>query len=212
MPRCKSILQSEFPYHVTARCINKEWFLLPMDLVWEIFCDELHFACILYGIKIHGFVLLNNHFHLIVSTPLANISESMYGFLKNVSKRLTLAGNRINQTFAGRHYKTILHTQSYFLNTYKYIYLNPVRANIVSRAEEYKYSTLQGLLGFSKLLVPIEEDLTLFSDVESTLNWINSMPNEEKLEAVKWGLKRQYFKPRKQVYSNKPILQKDEII
>jgi len=40
MPRAKTILQNEFPYNITARCINKEWFNLKMDTVWNIFCEE----------------------------------------------------------------------------------------------------------------------------------------------------------------------------
>jgi len=57
--------------------------------------------------------------------------------------------------------------------------------NLVRRAEEYPYSTLNGLLGKRTLLIPIIEDTKLFSGVEQTLNWLNGVPPPEKIDAVK---------------------------
>jgi len=100
-----------------------------------------------FDLQIYMFVLMSNHFHLIASTPESNISQCMHYFIKNVSVRLAKAGNRINETFARRHYKTILQSRSNYLNAYKYNYQNPVVAGIVSKVEDYRYSTLCGLLG-----------------------------------------------------------------
>ena len=44
MPRAKTILQNEYPYSISARCINKEWFSLPIDFVWDVFSEELCMA------------------------------------------------------------------------------------------------------------------------------------------------------------------------
>ncbi len=98
----------------------------------------------------------------------------MQALLKNVSLRLTRAGNRINFTFGGRHHKTILHHPSYYLNAYKYNYRNPVEAGICVRVEDYPYSSLRGLLGQSPLLIPMVEDTTLISDPVGTLAWVKS--------------------------------------
>jgi len=166
MPRAKTILQCEYPYNITARSINKEWFKLPMSLVWKIFSEELYLTNKYYNLKIHSFVLMSNHFHLIASTPDSNLDKCMLYFMKNTSLRLTRSGNRINQSYAGRYYKTILQSYNYFLNTYKYNYQNPVVANICKRVEDYKYSTIYGLLGKDRLLIPVEEDLTLFSSFD----------------------------------------------
>lgn len=122
MGRGKAILQSDFPYNISARCINREWFMLPMDKVWAIFCEELTRTHNDHDLVVHCFVLMSNHYHLIASTPKANISQCMHQFMTRSSRRLTRSGNRINETFAGRHYKTILHEPSYYLNAYKYNY------------------------------------------------------------------------------------------
>ena len=183
-----------------------------MQLVWEIFSEELYMANKVLDLKIHLFLLMNNHFHLICSTPKSNISQCMHQFMKNSSFRLTRAGNRINQTFAGRHYKTILQSHSYFLNAYKYNYRNPVEAKMLDRIENYPYSTLYGLLGNKKMLIPVEEDLTLFSSVEQTLNWLNTPIETEKLSALKLALRRPYFKSRICVKTNKPIIGIGDVI
>lgn len=212
MPRHKAILQSEFPYNLSARCINKEWFNLPMDTVWQIYCEELSQVSKDKKLLIHSFLLMSNHFHLIASTPEENISQCMHQLMTRSSRRLTQAGNRINQSYSGRHYKCILHRHSHFLNAYKYNYRNPVAANICHRVEEYPYSTLSGILGIKKVEIPIVEDSTYNSDPMGTLQWLNTAPTAEKLEAVRYGLKRQYFKAKLFPRSHQPMILENDLI
>lgn len=193
MSRTPAILQSTFPYHVGGRCINRDWFSLEMEAVWEIFSEQLYFIHHAYKTQILLFVLMSNHFHLIARTPEANLSDSMRWFMGETSRMLTRSGNRINQTYGGRHFRCILGSNHYFLNTYKYVYANPVKAGICNRAEKYKFSTLGGLLGMRHLLIPVEEDVTLFNDVEGTLRWINRPCNSENWEAVRKALRRRRF-------------------
>ena len=212
MPRAKTILQSEFPYNLSARCINRDWFSIPMDEVWEIFCQELTRTSDEHKLLVHSFVLMSNHYHLIASTPEANISTCMQQFNYRSSKRLTKAGNRINQTFAGRHYKCIMQHQNYYLNAYKYNYRNPVAAGICARAEEYPYSTLHGKLNLSQLRIPLCEDTTLNSDRIGTLVWLNTATSPEKAEAFRYGVKHQYFNSKKNPLDNRPILSEDDLL
>lgn len=206
MARARAILQSEFPYNISARCINREWFNIPMPRVWEIFCQELARTVEDHKLIVHSFVLMNNHFHLIASTPNANISQCMHQFMTRTSRRLTRDGNRINETFAGRHFKCILQHPNYYLNAYKYNYRNPVSSGICERVEHYPFSTLHGKLKLSKLLIPICEDTTLQSDQIGTLNWLNTEPCPDKLEGVRFGLKHQYFKSKHHRGSNRPLI------
>ncbi|MGE3975649.1 MAG: hypothetical protein AB7F59_14075, partial [Bdellovibrionales bacterium] len=89
--------------------------------------------------------------------------------------------------------RTEIRSHHYFLNAYKYNYRNPVKAGIVQNVEEYPYSTLQGLLGQSRLIIPIEQDYTLFSNLEGTLKWLNSPSNPEYDLAIKRGFRRKIF-------------------
>lgn len=212
MPRAKAVQQSDHPYHITARCINREWFNLPMESVWNVFCEELTNINKTHSIQIHSFVLMSNHFHLIITTPEANVSKAMHQFMNTSSRKLTRAGNRINQTFAGRHYKCILDDYSYFMNAYKYNYRNPVHAKICESVEDYPYSSLAMKLGYAQMKLPLVEDLLLKEDTIGILKWLNTAPDPEKLEAVRFGLRRQYFKTKNSKFTNKPILEVNQTL
>jgi putative transposase len=212
MPRARAILQSEFPYNIGARCINKEWFNLPLEDVWKIFCDELERTTQDHNLLVHSFVLMSNHFHLIASTPNSNISVCMQQFMQRSSKRLTRAGNRINETFAGRHYKCVLQSHKFYLNAYKYNYRNPVTAKICDKVEDYHFSTLQFVMNPSTSLCTIAEDTTFQFDPAGTLAWLNTEPNSAKLEGVRYGLKRQYFRSKLHRWNGSPLIGQDDLL
>jgi putative transposase len=206
MPRARAILQSEFPYHITGRCINREWFTLSKEQVWHIFCAELTRIVHDHGLLVHSFVLMSNHFHLIASTPNANVSICMMNLMRRTSRRITRSGCRINETYAGRHYKCVLASTSYFLNAYKYNYRNPVEAGLCARVEDYPFSTLRGKLGLDDVMLPLTEDTILLSDPLGTVEWLNRTPDPEKLEGVRYALKRPLFKSKKSPVTKKLLI------
>jgi REP element-mobilizing transposase RayT len=212
MPRPKAILQSEFPYHVTARCVNREWFSIPMSQVWDLMQEHLYFTVRGYQCKIHSFVLMNNHFHLLLSTPKANLSSAMAYFMKATSDELTRRSKRINQTYGSRHYRGVIRSYHYFLLAYKYVYRNPVEARLCKNVEDYPYSTLSGLLGKWSLLIPTEEDRTLFSDVTGTLVWLNKKPKVESRDAVCAALKRREFKLPRDRKTRRPCTLENDLL
>jgi REP element-mobilizing transposase RayT len=191
----KYVATPDYAYHVWARCLNKEWFELPMDECWRIFSNYLYFLKIGFNFKIHAFVLMDNHYHGIFQTPDVNLCQGMNYFGREVSREIGRKTGRVNQIFGGPYGRSILTTYNYSLNAYKYVYRNPIVAGLCLHAEEYKYSTLNGLLGLSKLTIPIEDDITLFSDVEGTLRWINQeYPSLEVKETIKCAMKKNRFK------------------
>ena len=132
--------------------------------------------------------------------------------MSRTSSRLTRAGNRINQTYAGRHFKSVLEHESYFLNAYKYLHQNPLRAGIVDRVEDYKYSSLYGALGQDRTLIPAKQVDDLFDDTEAHLEWLNCRPNNKKEAGVRIGLRKQVFRPGKENSTGKPTIEKGELI
>lgn len=153
---------------------------------------NLRFAQHAYNLRVHAFVLMSNHFHLLVTSPEANLSEAMRWFIGSTSLHLGHDCRRINQIFARRFKRSLLNSQHYFLNAYKYVYQNPVRAGLCDAVEQYPYSTLRGLLGLGVLDLPLA-DPALISDVEGVLRWLNERPNAESLHSMRWGLSRKVF-------------------
>ena len=193
MPRKIIPLDPELPYHIAARCINRDWFDLPLEKVWLIMENYLFFIHHAFEVEILSFVLMQNHFHLLARFPANNMSEALRYFMRETSRQITKSGKRINQTYGSRYFRTQICSHHYFLHAYKYVYRNPVEANFSCRPEEYPYSTLPGLLGLKRASIPVAEDLTLFSDIEGTLNWLSASPSEENREILKRSLKRPKF-------------------
>lgn len=188
------ILHSEFPLHITGRCNNRELFPVEPSRAWEIFSDNLHILSGMFGIQIHAFVMMLNHFHLICRDPGLQISKGMQFFMRETSLDFGRESGRINRIWGAPFYSTVIGDPLYYLHAYKYLYRNPVAAGACSTVESYPWSTLQILLGRQQGWIPMVCDDTLFSDVEGTLRWLNTGYGEEEAEALKMGLTKRQFK------------------
>lgn len=193
MPRKKIYRTDEYPYHVSARCNNREWFAIPMPVVWNVFSDYLYFINHAYKIEIQSFVLMSNHFHMLVQTPEANLDQAMNYFLREISRRLGEESGRINHIFGGPYHWTLIKNSIYYQHAYKYIYRNPVHAGICKRVEEYPFSSLRGLLGMDRLVMPVYDNLNLIQDPGRQLSWLNRDYSEENRLAIKAALYHSEF-------------------
>lgn len=177
MARKQTIISTHLPYHITARSNNKEWFNIPLHQVWKIMTDELKFIQQTENVIIHSFVLMANHFHLIMTTPDGNISKTMYWFMKRTTIKIQKHSGRINKIFGGRYKACLISTHKHLFHAWKYVFQNPLRAGICKRCEEYPYSTLSHQTSGIKLPfevttcldIPINDVNKVFSNKENTL-------------------------------------------
>ena len=98
------------------------------------------------------------------------------------------------------------------MNSYKYNYRNPVAAGLCSRVEEYQYSSLPMVLNRTQHQFPIVGDTLIQEDPVGIVEWLNTAPDPEKLEAVKMGLRRQLFISKKSKLNNKCILSPGDLL
>lgn len=164
-----------------------------MPQVWQLMQHHLHFLSHAFHFEIFSFVLMANHFHLIVRAPEGNLSEGMSHFLRETSREMVRSSNRINQTYGGRFFRSSLNNYHYYLHCYKYVYRNPVNAGLAARVEDYPWSTLRGLLGLEKMIISLVEDETFFNDTEEVLHWLNQVPSKENWLAVQKALRKREF-------------------
>ncbi len=188
MPRKQLIRTHLFPYHITARSNNKDWFELPMEQVWRICLMAMKKAYAKHPVDIISFVLMNNHYHLIVKTPNCDIDLFMYEFNKNISLHLRFRTERVNKMFGGRYKRCLIQSNRYFANCYRYVYQNPMRAKLVNRCEIYPYSSLYYKAKGIGFAVPLFDKMG-FSD-EFKLIWLNETIDELEVQAIKNGLYR----------------------
>jgi putative transposase len=188
---------------VTIRCNNKDWFDLPLSVVWEICLKGLKRAHHVVPVDIQAFVLMSNHYHLLIWTPNADLDKFMFEFNRFLSLEIRTQTGRINRIFGDRYKWSLIQNDSYYFTVEKYIYQNPLAAKIVSRCEDYPYSTLYYVvknLSFSVPLKQLERE-SLIS--ENYLNLINTSSNE--LDRTVWSkaLLKPQFKPPKVVSSRR---------
>jgi putative transposase len=206
MSRKKQIISTEFPIHITARCINKEWFKIPLEDIWTIMENQLFLLHHGFEFRIHSFVLMSNHFHMIVSTPKGNLSKGMNYFMGQSSRQIAFEAKRINQIYGARFHSSVINNPRYYLHAYKYVYRNPVEAGIVKDVCAYPYSTLHGLIGLRKLFIPVCYDNTLFEDFAGTLAWLNTKPLKTSYDQVRKALRKSNFSLARQRSNGKPSL------
>ena len=197
-------MSRHLPYHIGARCINREWFQIPMETVWSIYSDYLFLMQKMFDVRIHSFVLMSNHFHLLISTPSHDLSRVMNYFMRETSRVLGFESNRINQVYGGPYHGSIITTERHFLHAYKYVYRNPVEAKMVGRVEDYPFSNLAGCLGASRLFIPVIEDALLFDNTSWCIDWLNTPFRENHHELIKKALRRKEFLLAKNRKNNKP--------
>ena len=195
MPRKPTVRSNHHFYHVTARSNNKENFFLEINEVWRIMIHKLKMLQKEHKIKIGAFVLMNNHFHLLLLTPDEDIDRVMYFLMKDLTLTIQKKTGRINKIFGGRYKGCIIEHHNYLMNVYKYIYRNPVAAGLTKRAEEYVFSTLHP--GNSLVLEPIVR--------KYELDWMNESFKINEADSIKFGLTRTIFQYSKDRATNKFI-------
>lgn len=165
-----------------------------MPLLWEIFSDYLYLIRSLYDVEIQSFVLMSNHYHLLIRTPEANLPKAMNYFQRELARQVNRHSNRINQVWGERYAWSMILNRPHMYNVYKYVYRNPVDAGLAATVEQYRYSTLHGLLGQSPLTIPLLEDQILFADLTAVLHWLNlPFPRQHTREAIRKALRHRQF-------------------
>ena len=134
------IYQSEYPYHIFNRTNNKE-FIFDLNRDFSIFTSCLKYIQKKTDFRLHHFILMGNHYHIIGSTPCANLNEIMRGFQTLVSHLINEKTGRINHIFGNRYGATVVQSEIYLSYLIRYVYQNPVKAGIVQNAMLYPYSS-----------------------------------------------------------------------
>ena len=113
-------------YHVTCRG-NAQAKIFLNDYDRKNFIDLLRRSGEIYQVDILAFVLMNNHFHLIIKTPLANLQEFMRHFNISYTSSFNKRHNRTGHLYQGRYKSFVIDADSYLLEVSRYVHLNPIR-------------------------------------------------------------------------------------
>ncbi len=127
-------------YHISARG-NERKRIFFSEADYSKFKDYMTEAMEKYRCIFHCYVLMGNHFHLIIETPEANLSKVMHYISSSYTTYINIKKGRSGHLFQGRYKSILVDKDSYLVELSRYIHLNPVRAGTVERAEDYPYSS-----------------------------------------------------------------------
>lgn len=145
-------LRIEYPnafYHVTSRG-NEQKDVFKSQRDREKFLEYLESATNRYGAVIHAWCLMSNHYHLLLETPVGNLSQIMRHINGAYTTYFNIKRKRAGHLFQGRYKAILVEADEYAAELSRYIHLNPVRATMVARPEEYKWSSYKSYIGQDK--------------------------------------------------------------
>jgi len=160
MPRPRRNAHDGAIYHVTIHGNNDEMvFRGAQD--YYAYLEQLTRTIRRYVITLLAYGLMTNHIHLVVRTPQANISVAMQWLHGCYAALFNRWHGRRGHLFRDRFSSSIIDSDEYLLESTRYIHLNPVRAGLVLRPEDHRWSSYRRYVGGIDELVPVEPDLVL---------------------------------------------------
>ena len=144
MTRPLRIERAETFYHVINRG-NDRGCIFSDDKDYIRFLDFLGTCCVRFDFELWSYVLMGNHYHLLLKTHHANLSRAMQWLGVTYSVYYNNRHKRCGHLFQGRFKSFLILEEAYLKRLLAYIHRNPLRAGIVDRLRDYKWSSYCGL-------------------------------------------------------------------
>jgi len=116
---------------------------------------------------------MTNHFHLVIQTPKPNLSRGMQWFNGRYVSWFNRTHKRCGHLYQGRFKARLVQKESYFAEVLRYVVLNPMRAHMVERPEDYKWSSYRACAGY--------EDAPDWLDLKSLLEFFHPDDGEARV-------------------------------
>ena len=142
-------IRIEFPgalYHVTARGDRRED-IFDDDTDRNAFLDVLAQVVEQFNWLCYAWCLMDNHYHLLIQTPDANLSKGMRQLNGVFTQTSTRRHHRVGNLFQGRFKAILVDSDAYLKELARYVVLNPVRARMVKKPDKWMWSSYRASMG-----------------------------------------------------------------
>src|SRR5260370_10267376 len=139
----------EYPgavYHLTSRG-NERKAIFRADADREAFLAFLGKVVHRFGWRLSAWVLMSNHFHLVIQTPEPNLSRGIHWLNGSYPGWFNHEHERWGHLFGGRFKAFLVEEDTYLAEVLRDVVLNPVRAKMVERPDEYRWSSYRATAG-----------------------------------------------------------------
>ena len=156
MARLPRLTLPGYPHHVIQRGNNRQpIFTCAAD--YHMLLNLLDENAKKFAVAVHAYVLMGNHFHLLATPQTADgLPQMMQAVGRRYVRHFNDSQKRTGTLWEGRYKSTLIQTDRYLLACMAYIDLNPVRAGLVLRAQDYPWSSYGHYTGqrVDKLITP----------------------------------------------------------
>jgi REP element-mobilizing transposase RayT len=142
----------EYPgafYHVISRGNGGER-IFRTDNDYTKLLEYLGKATERFGVTVHTYCLMSNHYHLLIETAQPNLSAAIQWVNVAYAGYFNRRHRRTGHLFQGRFKALLIEADEYLIPLSRYIHLNPVRAAIVANPVEYRWSSYAAFVGKAK--------------------------------------------------------------
>ncbi len=141
MARLPRFVLPGYPQHVIQRGNNRQQILFEEEDYWFIW-EKIGIAAEKFQCEIHAYVLMPNHFHLLLTPRLDNgVGKLMQYVGRYYVQYFNGRYDRTGTLWEGRYRATLLDPKTYLLPVCHYVESNPVRAGLVERVSDYAWSS-----------------------------------------------------------------------
>ncbi|HEX7150253.1 MAG TPA: transposase, partial [Thermoanaerobaculia bacterium] len=133
-------------YHITSRG-NERRDIFRDDADRLLFLSLLAKAVQRFKWSLFTFTLMTNHYHLVLQTPLPNLSRGMQWLNGAYATAFNRRHKRCGHLFQGRFHALLIEKEAYLAQVLRYVALNAVRAGMVERPEDYAWSSYRAIAG-----------------------------------------------------------------
>jgi REP element-mobilizing transposase RayT len=128
------------------------------DHAVTVLIDALPVLSERYRLRVHGYAVMPNHYHLMLETPEGNLAEAMQFFGSTVAGRLNRLYGCEGPVFRGRYQNKVVECDRYWLHLLSYLHNNPVAARLARRAEDCLWTSHRAYLGLEAVPDWLEVD------------------------------------------------------
>ena len=150
MTRPLLIEYPEAVYHLTSRG-NARNKIFKDEQDRGKFLEVLDSVVKRYNWLCHAYCLMGNHYHLLIETPDANLSIGMRQLNGVYTQAYNRRHKKTGHVFQGRFKAILIQKENHLLELCRYIVLNPIRAKIAERPEDWKWSSYAATCGLKKV-------------------------------------------------------------
>lgn len=137
-------------YHIVNRGVEQR-VIFKEASDYEQFEALMCFYMKSYGITLHNYCLMSNHYHLLIEISQENLSKFMRQLNMNYSIYFNKKYKRVGHLWQGRFKSWYVTDEAYLYTLMLYIEQNPLKANIVKEMEDYPYSSYHYFLNYNEI-------------------------------------------------------------